>query len=190
MADILHPSFEGLGLRGKHCDRLVEFHALSYTWDGQASSEIITCNDQSLPVTPNFHDPLRALRLSGQEDRFLWADALCINQSYDTEKAVQVRNMLLIYQKASEFVACLGPGKDYMREIVKAQDNEAFRFESLCKALCHPYARPWFRRIWFRQEILAARNLVLKCGIHEFRWFDMLSKPRDLLCVEPSNLDP
>jgi hypothetical protein len=183
VADILHPSFEGLGLRSQHGDRLVEFHALSYTWDGQQSSEVITCNDKSFFITRNLHDALQALRLPSRDDRFLWADALCINQRDDIEKSIQVRNMLSIYQKASKVIAWLGLEENYVGEIVKAQDNKAFHVEEICKGLHHLYTRSWFRRIWVQQEILAARDLTLRSGAHEFRWFHLLSKPQDLVNV-------
>jgi hypothetical protein len=49
--------------------------------------------------------------------------------------------MLLIYQRASKVVAWLGVGEACMGEIVKAQDNEAFHYEDLCKAHRHLYTR-------------------------------------------------
>ncbi|CAN9288346.1 unnamed protein product [Alternaria alternata] len=50
-----------------------------------------------------------ALRDDIDKDRYLWVDAICINQNDSAEKAFQVRNMLIIYEKAIRVIAWLGP---------------------------------------------------------------------------------
>jgi hypothetical protein len=111
VADILHPSFEGLGVRSYDTDEshLKKFEALSYVWGSQEDLKQITCNNVSLSVTKNLFEALMALRDGIDEDRYLWVDAICINQNDSVEKAVQVRNMLMIYEKAARVIAWLGP---------------------------------------------------------------------------------
>jgi hypothetical protein len=109
VADILHPSFEGLGIRSLFGDKdqLVEYDVLSYTWEAQQCSQHIFCNDALLPVTDNLFEALMALRhIHG--DLYLWVDAICINQNDPVEKATQVRNMLMIYQKATKVCGLAG----------------------------------------------------------------------------------
>ncbi|OAG13561.1 heterokaryon incompatibility, partial [Alternaria alternata] len=85
------------------------FEALSYVWGSQEGLKQITCNNMSLSVTKNLFEALMALREGDDEDRYLWVDAICIDQNNPAEKAVQVRNMLTIYEKAVRVIAWLGP---------------------------------------------------------------------------------
>jgi hypothetical protein len=76
--------FEGVGLEGEQ--DLIDFEALSYSWGRPAFSSSILCNGVEVPITPNLADALFHFRLPAAE-RFLWVDALCINQLDLTEKA-------------------------------------------------------------------------------------------------------
>jgi len=59
-------------------------------------------------VPANLRDFLMRLRYPS-EPRYLWADAICINQSDDQERGHQVKkNMGLIYAKAKRVIAWLG----------------------------------------------------------------------------------
>lgn len=85
------------------------YKALSYTWGNLNAtlSVFILCNGQRLPIPSNLSTALRRLR---QPDRpaILWVDALCINQSDDTERAHQVGIMRDIYENSCEMVIWLG----------------------------------------------------------------------------------
>lgn len=76
--------FEGIGLQDEQ--DLVGFEALSYSWGRPAFSSSISCNGIRFPVTPNLTDALLHFRLPKKE-RFLWVDAICINQVDLVEKA-------------------------------------------------------------------------------------------------------
>lgn len=106
-ADILHPTFEGFGIRSTtgEEDSLVEFDALSYTWGDGANPETLLCNGVSFPISRNLSEALREIRRSKLAVTYLWVDAICINQRDDEEKSTQVRNMMAIYQKASRVIA-------------------------------------------------------------------------------------
>lgn len=60
-----------------------------------------------IPVTPNLELALRHLRLEKRQ-RTLWIDALCINQSDEEKKKVQIQRMDLIYANASAVLIWLG----------------------------------------------------------------------------------
>ncbi|RYP46356.1 hypothetical protein DL768_007419 [Monosporascus sp. mg162] len=96
------------------------YEALSYTWRDPNQSmnhffrsvepeeqPSIICNGIHVPVGWNLFSALRALRY-GDRPRFIWADALCINQNDKTELSRQVQRMSSIFENASRVVIWLG----------------------------------------------------------------------------------
>jgi hypothetical protein len=77
-------------------DETLSFAALSYCWGHPKNLTSVTLNDQEFRVTWNLEVALRNWR-STQEDLIIWADAICINQSDELEKASQVGIMGKIY---------------------------------------------------------------------------------------------
>lgn len=61
-----------------------------------------------IPITRNLEAALRHLRYETMP-RYMWIDALCINQADDEEKSVQVANMGAVYAAADSTIAWLGP---------------------------------------------------------------------------------
>ncbi|KAI1173328.1 heterokaryon incompatibility protein-domain-containing protein [Nemania sp. FL0916] len=122
IADLLHPKFEGVGIRGftNDTDRFIRYDALSYTWGDGKTTQIITCNGLDFPITENLSQALRALRASQYpgENRYLWVDAICINQADDAEKSRQVSNMFLIFKSATMVIAWLGETFDGIKSVL------------------------------------------------------------------------
>ncbi|KAL2070901.1 hypothetical protein VTL71DRAFT_13927 [Oculimacula yallundae] len=85
-----------------------QYEALSYEW-GKISeiSDYIEVNSKRIAVRPNLWSALYHLRLR-ETARFLWIDALCIDQQNEQERNHQVRQMALVYSKATQVVAWLG----------------------------------------------------------------------------------
>lgn len=88
-------------------DKLPSYEAISYAWGNPNAKVQIRCDDSFLEVTPNLLDGLRQMRYR-QASRYLWADAICINQEDIPERGHQVSNMLKIYQNASRLLVWLG----------------------------------------------------------------------------------
>lgn len=61
-----------------------------------------------VPITENLDIALRHLRYE-ETPRYLWIDALCINQANEPEKSKQVANMGTAFKKADHVIAWLGP---------------------------------------------------------------------------------
>lgn len=81
--------------------------AVSYVW-GQSTRRVsIECDGRSLKLTENLSHALRALQCRYQAVN-IWADAICINQEDDIEKARQLRLMGRIYGEAARVVIWLG----------------------------------------------------------------------------------
>ncbi|KAH7348530.1 heterokaryon incompatibility protein-domain-containing protein [Rhexocercosporidium sp. MPI-PUGE-AT-0058] len=86
-----------------------EYEALSYVWGEETQTRItIQVNDGSLEIGPSLHCALRFLR-HPKEARFLWVDAISINQSSFQERSTQVPLMCEIYRNATSTICFLGP---------------------------------------------------------------------------------
>lgn len=115
-------------------DALSTFQTLSYTWGdpisvydsdeslrasrpGSERCFPIRCDGETLMVTSNLHEFLvRYLRTHdphyqhvGQDvPKYLWIDAICINQSDVSERSAQVLFMNFIYRYASKVLVWVG----------------------------------------------------------------------------------
>ncbi|KAK4545619.1 hypothetical protein LTR36_002572 [Oleoguttula mirabilis] len=90
-------------------DAPVAYEALSYTWgdDTLSPTRCIDCDGEVVPVTVNLYEALLAMRYS-HKPRTLWVDALCIDQSNNEERNLQVSLMARIYRKAIGVLIWLG----------------------------------------------------------------------------------
>jgi len=175
-----------------------EYEAISYCWGKSPDRRWIFCNDSLLEVTENLSAALNRLRLPS-ESRYLWADAVCINQSDLEEKSHQVGFMKQIYQSAKVVNVWLGyaaEGSEDLRDFVpslleaeqkkKAENDERSIWELTAadrKRYCLPHVadirylsllkiscRPWFSRVWIIQEVSFAANAVAYCGDWSMPW--------------------
>lgn len=92
-------------------ESIITYDALSYAWGSTKQYDIITVNGRRLGATRNLYLALQKLRLR-DEDRILWVDAICIDQSDKKEQGHQVRQMGKIYSKAHQVLIWLGPATD------------------------------------------------------------------------------
>ncbi|KAK3354048.1 heterokaryon incompatibility protein-domain-containing protein [Lasiosphaeria hispida] len=84
------------------------YHALSYMWGNPSPAIDMEIHGHSVAVTRNLHDALMALWLR-PDVRYVWIDALCINQASPLEKQHQVPLMDRIYSRATSVLIWLGP---------------------------------------------------------------------------------
>jgi hypothetical protein len=170
-----------------------EYEALSYTWGTQDGSSNIKLNDQWFPVTPNLLAALQQLRLNqgknGKSKRKLWIDAICINQSDNSEKSQQVMRMKDIYANASQVLVWIGKqdnlsgiafdtlerfvADDGTRDGSVAYQDILDTVEERRAAIQLFIERSYFDRVWIIQEVVVARNATVLCGSFSID-FDML----------------
>ncbi|PMD53980.1 HET-domain-containing protein [Hyaloscypha bicolor E] len=81
-------------------DASVRYEALSYEWKSEEGSETVQCGSFSIAATKNLIRALKALR-HPDKPRWLWVDALCINQEDIDEKSKQIPMMRDIYSGAT-----------------------------------------------------------------------------------------
>ena len=84
-----------------------EYYALSYAWGNPIRNQSSLCNGQSLMITSSLLLALSNLR-KDHADRYLWVDAICINQNDPEDKSIQVRRMSSIYRDAVAVIVWLG----------------------------------------------------------------------------------
>ncbi|RYO26519.1 hypothetical protein AA0111_g7911 [Alternaria arborescens] len=114
------------------------YHAVSYTWGDSASEENITiCNgdngdakDRSndrrrVTVRKNCANVLRQLA-HFKTAKYYWVDAICIDQTNDTEKSYQVAMMGEIFSRADCVLSCVGMHEDdskFMADTLRSFDT-------------------------------------------------------------------
>lgn len=118
----LHCTIQELDVYGD-----VEYSAISYTWGNpDFSQQLVVDKRHVIRITPSLQEALVCFRLTDRP-RPLWADAVCINQRDDDEKARQIPFMVQIYRCALSVLVWLGNDADV------ASDLREVRF--LCQQL-------------------------------------------------------
>ncbi|KAK3340814.1 heterokaryon incompatibility protein-domain-containing protein [Neurospora tetraspora] len=171
-------------------DDALQYRALSYVWGDTKDKDDIEVNGEQFSVGENLHALLQMLQHHGVES-WLWADAICIQQSDDDEKSWHVQSMCDIFKNAELVYSWLGPGSeatDVAMEFFADWGPRALEvgvmeklwptdipmdgsFSSRLTASLnlHKLERyflpePYWHRIWIFQEVALAREVLLICG--------------------------
>lgn len=153
-------------------------------------------------VRPNLHEALRHLRLV-DVPRILWVDALCVSQSSIEERNREVPRMGEIYNKARQVIVWLGPEDEKTNialetikilsagvilnwhrrnfsthfgseaETVRMTPQQSTVSQAQWAALKDFFNRPWFQRLWIRQEVGLASRITVQCGKLRAEWKDL-----------------
>lgn len=169
------------------------YEALSYTWGDPSPTQRILVDGKDTFIAKNLEVALRYLRLA-DETRMLWIDALCIDQSSNEDKNLFIPFMHKIYGSAFGTVVWLGEASDQAERAISlleaadaeaaeasAREQNAFQplmspkriceTEDLMQALCDLGSRPWWTRVWIRQEIVCSRRAItIQCGQRLIEW--------------------
>lgn len=203
------PSFEYLSRHVPGDDTRqheLKFEALSYVWGSALDPEEIFVEATSEPsgyaslsVGQNLAKALRHLRHKANQ-RTLWIDAVCINQSDIPEREAQVLRMADVYSLASRVVVWLGPETETTGEAIDTlrylgqqvedsvdrwlspspEASEPMWYEEscdlpytpeTCEAIVELLRREWFQRVWVLQEVMLANShATMQCGHHHITW--------------------
>lgn len=162
------------------------YTALSYTWGNPDITKTILVNGVKVQATVSLEAGLRQLHAAGYIR--IWADALCINQADREERSQQVNIMRIIYSRASDVVVWLGVETEESKiamDYIKYQfSNDVRQLSTLDKssktkkqpaalitldnrvslALQSLFNRPYWKRVWILQEVVAAARVTVYCG--------------------------
>ncbi|KAL2128350.1 hypothetical protein VTI74DRAFT_9291 [Chaetomium olivicolor] len=174
-------------------DGSVRFNALSYVWGDPGDTTTMTVDGVPAVVTKSLAGALHSLRncpTASFSAPLIWADALCINQRDNAERAQQVRIMADIYAAAARVVVWLGEGTPHTDLAIRMMCSPAFNASlqrrgrqptrdevAVDVVLKHDLCRrPWWQRLWVRQEfILATHHPYFGCGSSFIPWPDLLN---------------
>lgn len=168
------------------------YDALSYTWGGMKKTDEITIDGGRLDITRNLITALTKLR-SPTRSRCLWIDAICIDQENVQERNHQVHMMKRIFSTASSVMVWLGEaeGSVYATLEMVLKYNwsrgrkDLFKYPEEClKGLEALFKRPWWKRIWIVQEVVAAQEIVVLLGHTIFPWIMLANLCRAIQLVE------
>jgi hypothetical protein len=115
---------------------IYHYCALSYVWGSSKDTTLIVVDGKELYVTINLATALRHLR-DPRIISYLWADAICINQSDDREKAIQVTQMGEVYKAARHTIIWLGEATvqtDEMLSCIRDARKQIQAWEGLRRA--------------------------------------------------------
>jgi hypothetical protein len=186
---------------------LQEWEAVSYRWDTSGEKSRITVNGSNVSIAQNLQRMLIDLRLATRK-RYLWIDAICIDQSDDDEKSAQLPMMRLIYEQASQVIIwldCSGRENEATAVYKAAEflaDSESqeaikrsgaplrtvFRQHVADIEWNTPFHKilrlPWFQRIWVVQEAVLAKQLVFHLFEHTISWQDFADAALKYMSME------
>ena len=190
------------------------YHALSYVWGSSPADVTIEIDHKPFPVTRHLKQALEKMKKYEAPSLLLWIDAICIDQTNDFEKNVQVRQMTRIYETAKKVFVWLGDSGD--------GSNEAFdllsRFgdwndeEKFSKTVMDSFvsgsqkqgwagfglllARPYWTRAWVFQELIVTSQATIGCGDRSRCWdifaalAFVIEEHRDLILLKQTQSDP
>lgn len=155
-----------------------EYVALSYAWGDVSDTHKVLIERTEVSVSASLESALRALRDPGKS-KWVWADAISINQEDPSERASQVRLMTRIYQEAKSVAIWLGPqsgNSDLGMELIENISKGAAMPLEITKSTPAPFKknnfaavvalfdREYWHRLWVVQEVFNARTIKVYCG--------------------------
>ncbi|KAF7531303.1 hypothetical protein G7054_g9011 [Neopestalotiopsis clavispora] len=152
-------------------DEVSSYDALSYRWGSQDERQFIWLDGRPcFPVTSNLAAALRHIRHKSLI-RYLWIDAICINQADIHERAAQVNMMKEIYSRADSVLVWIDEDLSHhspcLETLSKLKDGECADELGADPAFWEPLIpilrNPYWDRLWIQQEIVSAKKLTIYC---------------------------
>jgi len=191
---LLRLSLKGTELCGElidvHLGDRPKYAAASYHWGNEYEGKIKFPGDRSLHLSRNLYLALLGFtREWGANLPLLWIDQICINQQDQEEREHQVGIMSDIYSGAAEVMVWLGDedeienfpqlscavdhlskyrGDPTTARIQTSLIRKSDQAEQGYRGLLSLWGRPWFERLWVRQEVALAKQVTFYCGTRNF----------------------
>jgi hypothetical protein len=160
----------------RHASIDCAYTCLSYVW-GEPSHNVIKIDGQLHSVRDNL---LAFLEVAHRKpiSKWLWIDAICIDQINVAERTHQVQQMSHIYANAEEVISWLGNDRCIANFLRYAHQHAIMN--NYVEALVHC---DYWKRAWVTQEIFLARQVTLMAANIERPLEDL---PAGVRCI-PQN---
>jgi len=177
----------------------LDYEALSYCWGESLDSTLIYHDDRVFHARINMVQALQRFRLHDRS-RFLWVDAICIDQSSSAERNHQVSKMDQIYQRSKCTLIWLGCGdsrtvrglecvqillniKEHLEkngpENISPQALTKYKIASMDNPIMRAFltlqSNPWFTRVWIIQEVAMASQATITLGASTVKWMEFFN---------------
>ena len=141
-------------------DKHPNYAAISYTWDAQGFDQVASCDGRSFPISVNCDKILRELRPPFEYySVYIWIDQICIDQSSQSDKVLNVSEMGAIYQQATSVLVWTG---DFEKSTVEQLISVAEESGDIGSAP-DTITEHWVSRYGLqRNKTLAGRRTVLE----------------------------
>lgn len=143
-------------------DAVPPYEALSWTWGDPKQTDVLVLNGFQHRVSSNLTGFLKRYRHQ-RVQRYLWIDALCINQNDKQEKQEQIQIMHRIYAASTKFTIWLGEKPEeidlhpmlahYMRTGLTKSETTPQRYWADIETRLDFLCASWWDRIWIVQEV-------------------------------------
>jgi len=167
-------------------DQIIDYEALSHVWGRRESVPGVRINGKLVEINYRLAKILRSLRYA-HSSRWLWVDAICINQSDHREKSIEINALPEIFQNASQVTVHLSHDDDQnlAYEIINCmvqmkRSNGAMLNDDcllqICeslnvlmeaeiwRALASLFENGWWHRAWTVQDVARCQVVRLLLG--------------------------
>jgi hypothetical protein len=175
------------------------YEALSYVWGESFQNRWIWVIQNGrgyrLNVTDNLYAALWRLR-HHHGSRWMWVDAICINQSNTSERTAQVGMMRDIYAYSTRVVIWVGEKEGnseqaislvkHVNAVAKSDREHNVKRDLFTQPPGQPrlpeawklvwwdlfalLERPWFQRVWIVHELVVSPHPIIACGRDQLLW--------------------
>ena len=169
----------------------LDFDALSYLWGpSDDPAHKFVCSGQRITVRKNLMAALLQFKERGF-GRYIWIDAICIDQTNVEEKNMQIPLMAEIYKSAKKVISWLGHNGNIDMSLSKVLPD----ISEILGQIKDPIQDPWeqaphlpdltsptwssvralldnsyWERLWVLQELVLAQNLEIWVGNDTLSW--------------------
>jgi Heterokaryon incompatibility protein (HET) len=169
----LDPGHRSDLLRGELEERNIDadnsYEAISYVWGSNEKPHTLMTSQGFISITVSLDRALRRIRLTTTA-RWLWVDAVCINQSdveMNEEKPMQIAMMSEIYRKASRTIIYLSEDVELPRRLRLSIGGFEINSKDL-DVTTAALTQSWFTRAWVTQEYIMSGKCLWIMGNYEW----------------------
>ncbi|CAN9359746.1 unnamed protein product [Alternaria alternata] len=195
----IHPDLSADGhiqLEIRHASTQSTYICLSYVWGEEQTPRWIRLGGRRgrlFQVRQNLHAFLASAREKPHIcSEWLWIDALCIDQSNNSERSHQVQQMGQIFSHAVKVISWLGDDEriaQFLRESTPPLSLDMAYPQHNRPGMLHFFRSDYWNRAWITQEVGLARSITFMADDEEVdRWQPPEEKEDDAMV--PRNPNP